>query len=317
MAAGGIRTEAELSPRSAEAGRDLPHPSPPVSEVLSLEQVSSNSFRSFTTCGQDRPYGGAVAAQAFLAAARTVPPDRRAHHLSAQFLRAGDRSRPTDFTVATDRDGTSFSARRVTAHQQGSLLLTLAVSFQVEEHGIEHQLPAPDLTVEGEPRRSLTADETRENWLSGVMERLGVTMRFPVAGGRGPDGRAAGERFLVRMRETLGDEPMVHAAGMVYLSDLLMVSAALAPHGLPAIDPGMQFATVNHSVWLHAPARADDWLLYDLVGAWTGGARGLSHGRLYDSTGRLCASTAQEALLRLHAGGHRAHIPDTTMKERT
>src|SRR5579875_2461340 len=71
-------------------------------------------------------YGGQVAAQALLAAAATVPGGRRPHSLHGYFLRGGNSATVTSYDVDRDRDGRSFSARRVTARQAGEVIFTAA-----------------------------------------------------------------------------------------------------------------------------------------------------------------------------------------------
>jgi acyl-CoA thioesterase-2 len=51
-------------------------------------------------------------------------------------------------------------------------------------------------------------------------------------------------------------------------------------------------------MWFHRPFRADEWLLYDQVSPSAGGARGLSIGRIFDMSGVLVATAAQEGLIR-------------------
>jgi len=60
----------------------------------------------------------------------------------------------------------------------------------------------------------------------------------------------------------------------------------------------LQEASLDHAVWFHEPARADEWLLYVLDSPWSGHARGLNRGAIYTRAGRLVASTAQEGLIR-------------------
>ncbi|HEX6423935.1 MAG TPA: acyl-CoA thioesterase domain-containing protein, partial [Acidimicrobiales bacterium] len=60
-------------------------------EVLDLEPIEVNIFRGVSPQeDRQRIFGGQVAGQALVAAARTVAPDRRVHSLHAYFLRAGD-----------------------------------------------------------------------------------------------------------------------------------------------------------------------------------------------------------------------------------
>ena len=85
---------------------------------LDLEQIDTDLYRG---CGETWPdvrstiYGGQVAAQALLAAAYTVPEGRRPHSLHGYFLRGGALTKDVVFHVERDRDGRSFSARRVVA----------------------------------------------------------------------------------------------------------------------------------------------------------------------------------------------------------
>ena len=57
-------------------------------------------------------------------------------------------------------------------------------------------------------------------------------------------------------------------------------------------------ASLDHTLWFHRPARADEWLLYDLQAVACGRARGLTRGALWTSDGHLAVSVTQEALLR-------------------
>ncbi|MFE0423847.1 acyl-CoA thioesterase, partial [Streptomyces sp. NPDC058953] len=113
-------------------------------ELLDLEQIERDIFR-----GLSRPtivprvFGGQVAAQALVAAGRTVPADRSAHSLHAYFLRMGDPGAPIVYTVDRIRDGFSFTTRRVVAVQHGRPIFHLSASFQLYEEGLEHQAPMP------------------------------------------------------------------------------------------------------------------------------------------------------------------------------
>ncbi|HET6859472.1 MAG TPA: acyl-CoA thioesterase domain-containing protein, partial [Streptomyces sp.] len=117
-------------------------------DLLDLEQIEENIFRGVSRSAiVPRVFGGQVAAQALVAAGRTVPQDRSAHSLHAYFLRAGDPGAPIVYTVDRIRDGRSFTTRRVVAVQHGQPIFHLSASFQMHEEGLEHQAdmpPAPD-----------------------------------------------------------------------------------------------------------------------------------------------------------------------------
>src|ERR1700724_4765809 len=109
---------------------------PSILDLLDLEQVEENLYRSCVVV--ERPwalYGGQVAAQALYVAGKTVPAGRLPHSLHGYFLRAGSPLRPTLFQVERDRDGHSFSARRVVAIQNGEVIFNMAASFTAPGSG--------------------------------------------------------------------------------------------------------------------------------------------------------------------------------------
>src|SRR5690606_40879374 len=114
-------------------------------DLLDVEELDVDLYR-----GRNEPqrpgriFGGQVAAQALVAARRTVEPARRAHSLHGYFLRPGDPALPVLYTVDRIRDGRSFTTRRVVARQRGKAIFNTSISFQVEEVGYEHQLPMPE-----------------------------------------------------------------------------------------------------------------------------------------------------------------------------
>ena len=115
-------------------------------EVLDLEPIEVNIFRGVSPQEhRQRIFGGQVAGQALVAAARTVAPDRRVHSLHAYFLRAGDPKVPVLYEVERLRDGGSFTTRRVAAIQHGKVIFNLSASFQVAEEGFDHAFAMPEV----------------------------------------------------------------------------------------------------------------------------------------------------------------------------
>ena len=101
--------------------------------LLTLERIEDNIFRGESRdIGSVQVFGGQVLGQALSAAQRTVD-DRAAHSLHAYFLRRGDMAAPIVYEVDRQRDGRSFSVRRVVAVQHGRPILNMAASFQVGE----------------------------------------------------------------------------------------------------------------------------------------------------------------------------------------
>lgn len=283
-----------------------------LAEMLTVEGTGDVFWSVHPSPDKKWFFGGEVAAQALLAAGRTVDEARRPHAASFQYLRAGDATRHTEYRVTRQRDGASFTARGVEAWQDGALLLTASVSFQTDEQGSFEHGPAvaqqPPVTPP-DPATAYVGDERFEEWRATMMRDRSVELVFD-----GPPARAAGlrhevgearQRVWYRSQGPLDDDPRTHTAGLTYLSDSLFLSVALGPHGLTFGAPGLQYATLNHSIWFHAPARADQWVLYDQRSPWAGGARGLCEGRMYDADGALVATTVQEGLLRLREGAQR------------
>src|SRR5258708_34202150 len=109
-------------------------------DLLDLERIEEDIFRGQSKSAVvPRVFGGQVAAQALVAAGRTVPEDRFAHSLHAYFLRAGDPGAPIVYTVDRIRDGRSFTTRRVAAVQHGQPSFHLSASSQTSEGGMAHQ----------------------------------------------------------------------------------------------------------------------------------------------------------------------------------
>jgi acyl-CoA thioesterase-2 len=62
-------------------------------------------------------------------------------------------------------------------------------------------------------------------------------------------------------------------------------------------------ASLDHAMWWHRPARADEWLLYVEDSPSAQGGRGLAHARIYRQDGALAATVAQEGMLRIPREG--------------
>src|SRR3954454_3429303 len=110
-------------------------------ELLDLEPIEVNIFRGVSPDEErQRVFGGQVAGQALVAAARTVDPDHGGgHSLHAYFLRPGDPTIPILYDVDRIRDGRSFTTRRVVGIQHGKPIFNLSASFQRDEDGLTHQ----------------------------------------------------------------------------------------------------------------------------------------------------------------------------------
>jgi acyl-CoA thioesterase-2 len=295
----------------------MPSPVSELIELLSLERLEDNLFRGQSRdIGTKYVFGGQVLGQALSAAQATMEADRDAHSLHAYFLRAGDIDAPIVYHVDRTRDGGSFSVRRVTAIQHGQVIFFCAASFQGEEPGATHQLSMPEVPQpeDIEPTDDIAADVLAtlpvkvQRWLDrmGPFEFRHVYPRDELK----PPKRPPYQQVWFRLSQRVGDAPELHRALLAYASDFHLLGTTTFPHGISYYQPNVQMASLDHAMWFHRPFRADEWLLYSLDSPSAQGGRGLARGMVYDRTGKLVASTAQEGLIRVVAdAAAAAHVP--------
>jgi acyl-CoA thioesterase II len=284
---------------------------PSILDLLELEYVEENLYRSRAL--YDAPwgmYGGQAAAQALYAAGLTVDKDRLPHSLHGYFVRRGDSLRPTLFRVDRDRDGRSFSARRVVAVQDGEVIFSLSASFAVPVGTVDavgtvgtvgtdgtvdavatvgtvgtassggparqppdrDSGPVPDL-----PDRDPLRPWTHPKHPSFEFRRLDPAERLP-------------SRFWIRCTTELPDDPLIHAAVLAYTSD---ISSGLIPFETGGTVTG---PSLDHAVWFHRPARVDGWIWQHLTPGTLAGGRGWYTGSIHAADGSRIASFAQEQL---------------------
>jgi acyl-CoA thioesterase II len=270
--------------------------------LLALEPIEVNIFRGLSPDeDRQRVFGGQVAGQALVAAARTVEPDRRVHSLHAYFLRPGDPNVPILYDVDRIRDGRSFATRRVVAIQHGRAIFNLAASFQVDEPGFEHQLPVPDDVPDPE---SLPDFKTR---MAPYRDRFGSWFDRPRAidiryvDWPGPDRtqpRSPHQQVWMRADGELPDDPVLHACVLTYASDMTLLDTTMLPHGAHFDSGGLMVASLDHAMWFHRRFRADEWLLYHQRSPSASGARGLAEGAIFCEDGTLAVTVIQEGLIR-------------------
>jgi acyl-CoA thioesterase-2 len=264
---------------------------------------------------EGRLFGGQFLAQGLAAAYGTIDRDGdgggpavRVHSLHAQFLRPGDPGSSTRYVVEVVRDGRSFAVRNVSAGQDGRLLFQMMASFHRPEPGSEYQPIMP--TVAG-PERAPT---TYNAYVSGARDRFDdgagggdegwwgaarpVEIRY-LDPPRRSEATDAPQRMWMRLSQSLTGEPQwVHDCALAYISDTTLIDHVYLPHGRRWHDRANLGASLDHAMWFHRPAVADQWLLFDQVVESTGRGRGLTTGRLYQADGTLVATCAQEGLMR-------------------
>lgn len=273
-----------------------------IEEILDLEQLEVDIFRSTVVNpspgARTRAFGGRVAGQSLVSAARTVDPRYQVHSLHGHFLRPGDPVFPTVFLVERVRDGGSFATRRVSAVQHGKTIFDMSASFQIAQDGIEHQddmpsAPPPD----GVPAISAVVafdDEGFKQFDEWDLRRV-PREQLPHL-----PGKVAEQQVWFRHKETLPDDPVLHICALAYMSDLTLLGTSWSIH--PKERNHLEVASLDHAMWFMRPFRADEWLLYDQSSPSAGGGRALVQGKIYDQRGAMVAAVVQEGLTRYPRG---------------
>ncbi|MGI6877656.1 acyl-CoA thioesterase [Microbacterium sp. gxy059] len=266
-------------------------------EILDLDDTGART-REDVFVGRSHPmpggrvFGGQVAAQAVTAATRTVPDDRFPHSLHGYFLRPGDPDLPITFAVDRMHDGRSFSRRGVRAFQSGVPIFSSIVSYQDEDPGMEHQqgmpdVPRPEEIEAGDPGSPLLrANPIEARHVEGDIWQSVADARPRQA-------------VWMRIRGPLDGDPALHRAVLAYMTDFTIQESVLRAHGISWRTPGLRTASLDHAIWWHRFAPADEWLLYVSESPSAQGGRGLSTGRLFTEKGVLVASVAQEIMARV------------------
>jgi acyl-CoA thioesterase-2 len=254
-------------------------------ELVDAIRVSPVGRDVFSAASPDwwgeRVFGGMVVAQSLHAATQTVD-GLRPHSLHSYFVRPVRPGVRTTLTVEHLRDSRSFATRQVTAEQEGKMTSRLACSFHVAEDGEEYQLPMQsvpspeDIAFSGDPPFPIDVRDAG-----------------PV---RVPDGSFSSTgRLWYRTCAPLPDDEDLHACMLTFLSD--MTRTSFRPLSLDKWGAHTD-ASIDHALWLHRPARPDQWLFYDLQAVVNTAGRSLVRGEMYLPDGTLCMSMAQELLIR-------------------
>ncbi|NWW86323.1 ACOT8 thioesterase, partial [Rhynochetos jubatus] len=222
----------------------------------------------------------------------------------------GDPKVPVLYEVERTRTGRSFSVRSVKAVQHGKPIFTCQVSFQLcQGSPVQHQFampPAPPpeelLTQEELIQKFLRSPDLAERYRRHLNRIQAQDVPIDIKPVNPPDllcsePQEPKQLFWVRARGYIGETDMkVHCCVAAYISDYAFLGTALLPHRQHRIR---FMVSLDHSMWFHAPFRADHWMLYECESPWAGGCRGLVQGRLWRRDGVLAVTCAQEGVIRV------------------
>ncbi|NMH58442.1 acyl-CoA thioesterase domain-containing protein [Alteromonas ponticola] len=278
-----------------------------LASLFELEKIEKGLYRAESwDLGFRALFGGQVLGQALASAYQTVEPGRVAHSFHSYFLLPGDAKKPVVYDVEIVRDGRSFSARRVKAIQDGKNIFYMTASFQSPEEGATHQsavMPeAPDVNTLQSDIEFYEAnfDKIARPLREALSYHRPVDIRTVDAANAYKSARREPTRYIwMRARESLGSAISLHQAALAYASDYHFLSTSLQPHGISLLDKKLRIATIDHAMWFHGPVNFNEWLLYAMESPFSGNARGIVKGQIFNQQGQLVASTMQEGLMRM------------------
>lgn len=282
-------------------------PNDPVQDllrVLDLKQLASTEFLGETQwMPHGRVFGGQVLAQALTAAQRTVDQSRPVHSLHSYFLRPGDINLEIRFSVEILRDGKSFSARRVHALQNDVPIFSMIASFQEHSPGLEHSTEFPVGVPDPQTLPSAAAllgqidHPIAEYWSKARpfdLRHVNGPLYF-----RAPKDSNANQMVWFRALGEFPVDPALNSAALAYASDYSILEPILKRHGIAWAHPGLSSASLDHAMWFHRPTKVDQWHLYVQESPSAQGGRGLSIGKIFNQSGELVATCAQEGMVRV------------------
>ncbi|HLT34476.1 MAG TPA: acyl-CoA thioesterase II [Aquaticitalea sp.] len=276
-------------------------------QLITLNKIGESDFTGFSkTVGSPNVFGGQVLAQALNAASRTITNGRILHSMHSYFLEAGHLELPIKYNVSIVRDGGSFSVRRVTAHQNDTVIFILSASFHRKEDGYSHQIEMP---------QNIKQPEELLSW-SDMLQQFGEAIPPRTKGFMEIDRPVEFKPVEVPNTFNSVDLPPVsnvwfklkgNATGLdlptkqqilTYISDYNILAAAMNRHASKAHWGNTVTASLDHSMWYFRDFEFDDWLLYAIESPNTSNARGFAKGNIFSRDGSLIASVAQEGLMR-------------------
>ena len=282
--------------------------------VLDLTRVGPDAFTgTHPSRNPVRTFGGQMMAQAFVAARRTVPENLPPSTLSMHFIAGGDPAKDLEFQVVRLRDERRFANRRVDVTQDGALLGTALVSHLAGGRGLEHNIAAPQVPA---PDSLPTIDEllvgyekTVPHFVSALRPIQWRYTNDPAWVMRDKGGQLDHNRVWLTADGPMPEDPVLHAAAMVYSSDTTVLDSIITTHGLSWGFDRIFAVTMNHSVWFHRPVRFDEWVLYSTSSPVAAASRGLGHGHFFNERGEALATVMQEGIVKYFPARQQADKP--------
>ncbi len=235
-------------------------------------------------------FGGIVAAQTLVAAAEATR-DRVPRSITTRFLRQAAPHARIQHRVTPIAETTTFADREIDVRADGVQIADARVMLHVpDETDLAHHHEMPDVPP---------PDDNRA--FSGAGFDV-IDLNDPPAHSR----RVASpvQQHWMRAPGTPNDDDLVNAAMLVMASDLFVVASAWRPvEGRSIVQVGEVLSfSLNLTVWFHERFALSDWHLLDADTPVAANGRSLTHGNWFARDGRLVASVALDAMMRIRGG---------------
>ncbi|MFI5430119.1 acyl-CoA thioesterase [Aeromicrobium sp. UC242_57] len=230
--------------------------------------------------------------------------DKLVHSSHTTFLRGGLSGLPVTYQVNRLRDGRNMATREVSAWQGDRLLCRSTISCAAPSEGLSHsrlapQYPGPD-DCPSLQEVSAVDGGLGEYWddFSTVEVRLA-----PDPAEQAPHSAAPPNAMWMRCTDQLPDDPLVHRATLAYISDLMLMSTAVTPHGHVSghersLASRWNAVSLDHSMWFRGDIRADEWMLFEHTTPLAHEGRALIEAAVFDQAGTSLCQVAQKLLIR-------------------
>lgn len=238
--------------------------------------------------------------------------------MHAYFLEVGRDDEMVDLQVTDSRAGRSSCWRSVDLVQAGRTLLSAELMFSKNRKGPHHQDPMPEVPP---PRDLVNVGTALEPYLSDTFSPWDRDSPFdlryltpPLRLSADPDmPNAARSGVWLKAAGSADHDRTLATALLIYASDMCMLDPCLRPHALWFGSGSASGLSLDHSIWFHAPARVDDWILVDQRSPAMAQGRGLGLAEMYARDGELLCSVAQLGSVRV-SQPDRAHAAGASLE---
>ena len=242
-------------------------------------------------------YGGHFLGQALSAGFGTVDAPKLAQSLHAYFLNPGDPATPIEYQVVRLKEGRGIDMRGITAYQNGRAVFYMMASYKLPETGDEHQKQMPEVISPEALAEKFAQSPARFQPPMMAKDRatlLLISESFVPA--EFDAGREPVLQNWMKSNHTNEIDDRAGQCALAFLSDGTLMFNSVIPYGVPFQTH--RLTSIDHSAWFHRTCDVGDWMLYDQRSTAAADGRGMNEGEVFDRSGRLIMTTAQDSMLR-------------------